>query len=424
MLSCEQSNRFPSHRERIFGRQLFTLGSRLTVLAAVLLSFPSLGLAFVPHTLLAPQRRSFLSVHGFASGKSPITARPSLFSASASLQPTVHPGFDDDNSQNLKSQFASARRIIAVGDVHGGSKRFLRCLRSAGVADERGDWCGGDTVLVQVGDVLDRGVDEAGCVETLLRLRHQSRKSGGNVVVLLGNHEILNAEQDFRYAASGQFSHWKVAGGIVEKLLDVMKGKRARLFQRGCGPMAMFLSSCPVVVQIGDSVFCHGGLTPATMSHGFQQLNDDTSAWLQGRRDDKPRILEPVDSERHEASPLWQRAYGMMRIANSDLARLDRMLDAVSASKMIIGHTPQPMGVNGVETRAGNQVWRVDVGLAEKRGRIECLELLQAASGVTESLTVLGEGGCDDALYRLRMNRHAPRKQGEMELGPPGLCSV
>lgn len=53
----------------------------------------------------------------------------------------------------------------AVGDIHGDLQKALSCLEMAGVlAEDDGHikWVGGDTVVVQLGDVLDRGDCEIG----------------------------------------------------------------------------------------------------------------------------------------------------------------------------------------------------------------------------------------------------------------------
>ena len=53
----------------------------------------------------------------------------------------------------------------AVGDIHGDLQKALACLEMAGVlAEDDGHirWVGGDTVVVQLGDVLDRGDCEIG----------------------------------------------------------------------------------------------------------------------------------------------------------------------------------------------------------------------------------------------------------------------
>ena len=47
--------------------------------------------------------------------------------------------------------------------------------------------CGGDTMLVQLGDILDRGDSEVECWELLQRLKAEAPTSGGGVVCLVGN---------------------------------------------------------------------------------------------------------------------------------------------------------------------------------------------------------------------------------------------
>jgi hypothetical protein len=54
-------------------------------------------------------------------------------------------------------------------------------------------------VVVQVGDVLDRGDDEIAILILLQKLHKQAEKEGGAVYILNGNHEVLNVSGDFRY---------------------------------------------------------------------------------------------------------------------------------------------------------------------------------------------------------------------------------
>ncbi len=61
---------------------------------------------------------------------------------------------------------ADGARARAVGDVHGDIRKVIAALGIAGVLAEdeaqRPVWVGGDTVVVQLGDVLDRGDHEIG----------------------------------------------------------------------------------------------------------------------------------------------------------------------------------------------------------------------------------------------------------------------
>lgn len=60
----------------------------------------------------------------------------------------------------------NALSLFAVGDLHGDMQKTKKSLQLARVAAEKEDgklvWTGGDTVVVQLGDVLDRGDCEIG----------------------------------------------------------------------------------------------------------------------------------------------------------------------------------------------------------------------------------------------------------------------
>src|SRR5947208_13226999 len=82
--------------------------------------------------------------------------------------------------------------LVAIGDIHGDLDALDRSLRAAGLTDPRGRWIGGPTVLVQTGDVMDRGPEVRGVLDRLMTLETEAAAAGGRVVVLLGNHEVMN----------------------------------------------------------------------------------------------------------------------------------------------------------------------------------------------------------------------------------------
>lgn len=58
----------------------------------------------------------------------------------------------------------------AVGDIHGDLRKAISSLELAQVLQEVNGqvrWAGGDTVVVQLGDVLDRGDSEIGAIRGL-----------------------------------------------------------------------------------------------------------------------------------------------------------------------------------------------------------------------------------------------------------------
>jgi hypothetical protein len=86
-----------------------------------------------------------------------------------------------------------APRVVAIGDIHGELEGFSGLLREVGLVDELGAWSGGDATLVQLGDFLDRGTEVRAVMDLLRRLQREAAAAGGEVVVLMGNHEGMNA---------------------------------------------------------------------------------------------------------------------------------------------------------------------------------------------------------------------------------------
>src|SRR5262245_36336043 len=86
----------------------------------------------------------------------------------------------------------STAGMVAIGDIHGDLEAFTRSLRAAGLTDASGRWVAGSTVLVQTGDFLDRGPDVRAVMDRLMSLEAGAAAAGGRVIVLLGNHEVMN----------------------------------------------------------------------------------------------------------------------------------------------------------------------------------------------------------------------------------------
>ena len=74
---------------------------------------------------------------------------------------------------------AAPRRIVALGDLHGDLDAARAALRLAGAIDGTDRWVGGDLVVVQTGDQLDRGDQEQAVLELLERLQDEALAAGG-----------------------------------------------------------------------------------------------------------------------------------------------------------------------------------------------------------------------------------------------------
>lgn len=152
-------------------------------------------------------------------------------------------------------------RVYAIGDIHGRADLLdqLHGLIEADLstAPEK-------TVIVYLGDYIDRGPDSHGVIERLTRHRFP----GVETVALLGNHEdMLLQFLDAPYGASlwltnggdATLSSYKVK--IPASFDDFLMAQRALL---GVMPRhhKQFLLGLPVQVQYGDYLFVHAGIKP------------------------------------------------------------------------------------------------------------------------------------------------------------------
>ncbi len=265
----------------------------------------------------------------------------------------------------------ASRRIIAIGDVHGDIGAARAALRLAGVIDAQDNWFGGQDIVVQVGDQLDRGNDEKAILQWFAQLAQQAFDAGGGFFALNGNHETMNVSLDFRYVTTGgwvDFGDTPIPDNDPE-LADVPDSHRGRTvaFRPG-GPFARMLAQKNTVMVVGKNVFVHGGVLPSHFGQGLRRINADIQAWMLG---DGPK----PHAVRGEDSLVWSRHFSSDTGAE-ECALLEESLELAGADRMIVAHTVQSSGINSV---CAGRVWRVDVGLATYYG------------GPTQVLEIIGD---------------------------------
>ena len=228
-------------------------------------------------------------------------------------------------------------RIVALGDVHGDPQRAKEALRLAGLLDESGSWIGGDTTLVQLGDLTDRGDDSKGTIDLFRRLQQEAASAGGQVIVILGNHEAMNVQGDLRYVSPGDYAMYG--------------GKEARaLAYSSEGEHGKWIASLPAVAKVGDTIFVHGGVTPVWAAKGIEGINRELTATL------KPGLINTDPSQ-----PLWYRGF-MQGNAEKECAALDETLQLLGARRMVVGHTRSQD--NKIKVRCNGKLVGVDISLS------------------------------------------------------------
>ena len=263
---------------------------------------------------------------------------------------------------------AAQERIVAFGDVHGDLQATRNALMLAGAMDSLDNWIGGQLVVVQTGDQLDRGDEEQAILDLFEKLKGEAAAAGGAFLALLGNHELMNARADLRYVTDGGYTDFEDAvdyDTTDPALAEFEPHQRARMAAFLPGrPYARLLSERNLILQQGDNIFVHGGVLPHHVEYGIDRINTETQTWLRGEIE-RPEIL-------HKDSPQWTRMYSD-EPDSSGCATLARTLDMLGAKRMVVGHTVQDAGITSY---CDERVWCIDVGLAAHYGgKLQVLEI-------------------------------------------------
>lgn len=262
----------------------------------------------------------------------------------------------------------AAPRVVAVGDLHGDFSATQAVLRLAGALGPDGHWAGGNLVLVQTGDQLDRGGSEKEILDLFEQLAREAKAAGGQVIALNGNHETMNALGDFRYVTGDAVHDFdglepdSPHAGVVTGPMH----ERAAAFLPG-GSMARRLAERPVVAQVGDTVFVHGGLLPEHVRYGLDRLNQEVQAFLSGQG-------RPPAPMTDDDGPLWTRRYGSGKLDGQTCGILSDTLRSLQAKRLVIGHTVQEAGISSA---CEERVFRIDVGMSAHYGGhlVQALEI-------------------------------------------------
>lgn len=261
------------------------------------------------------------------------------------------------------TRFAAAKRVVAIGDVHGDLAATRKALRLAGAIDESDQWVGGDLVLVQTGDQLDRGDDERAILELFEKVRDQAAAAGGTFHILNGNHEVMNVQADLRYVTPGGFEDFAAMEGLdtsAPELAEVPENMRARVaaFIPG-GHYARLMANRNTVVIVGETVFVHGGVLPEHIEYGLDRLNAETRRWMRGELDQPPALVAG------ERGLVWVRDFSADPVDDDECQVLSQTLGKLGVERMVVAHTVQP---GGIRPACDGKVWRIDVGMAAHYG--------------------------------------------------------
>jgi len=320
-------------------------------------------------------------------------------------------------------RFDDIDRVVAIADIHGAYDAMVTTLQNVNVLGDDLAWTGGQTNLVIVGDILDRGPKSRAAMDLLMRLEGEAEAAGGRVHVLIGNHESMILTGDMRYVSAPEYEAFAGEADSEERARwfdlyverqggdsDELRGQFETAYPPGYfamrrafradGHYGRWLLQKNIIAVINGTAFVHGGLPPVAAEIGLQGVNEDLQeelveyvevlgaltdaeillptdshykyeALLNGylpSLDEDPEILQAIDAGKRLVNsglvstdgPLWYRNNIMCpRIVEEH--RLDAALAAIGADRVVVGHTPTPG--RKVLQRFGGKLIEIDTGM-------------------------------------------------------------
>ncbi|MBC7350543.1 MAG: metallophosphoesterase [Candidatus Aminicenantes bacterium] len=299
------------------------------------------------------------------------------------------------SAQEIPCVWSGVSRIVVVGDLHGDYENFVKMLKGTKLVDSDLNWAAGQTFLVQMGDVMDRGPDARKIFDLIKKLEQQAAEAGGQVQMLIGNHEEMNitgisfdyedyvtVEQfqsflpdDYRARKQKELEKKARRGRSIQKLwkeviqmdLDA-RNKYLVNFHRKYGK---WLLQHNAVIKVNDLVLVHGGISEEFSRWKLEEINQRLrqelavfqKVLLNGTVPGKLKFEVVYNSN----GPLW---YRQLALTNGNIMedQVDRILANLEARHLVVAHTPQLVLSLKDMRRFDGKVWVVDTGISRAYG--------------------------------------------------------
>jgi len=253
-------------------------------------------------------------------------------------------------------------RVIAVGDIHGDYQKLEDVLRHAKLIDSNNNWIATNTALVQTGDLMDRGSDIQKILDLLFSLKEQAKKKNSEVILLLGNHEVMNFRGNYQFVSLSDFNSF---GSL---------SKREQAFSTSGKYGKIMRKEMKLTTAINDSIFVHGGLLPKFAVESIDDMNSKVQKILMNA----PSFEEIYDlHQKNKTVEIYQTPYFSEEgpLFTRDLiskdedelcASIEQTLKFTNTKRMIVGHNPQDYGE--IRTRCNGKVIFIDLGMSSCYG--------------------------------------------------------
>ena len=372
-------------------------------------------------------------------------------------------------------------RLIIIGDIHGDLLALVKCLKLAKCIQEdlilpsehpnftkdtqffteylnKLRWIGGNTHIVQLGDLIDRvrpqydnGIhhynneldatiseaieDEASTLKIfalITKLDDLAKQVGGRFIPIIGNHELMNVEQNFGYVSLKEFAGFKNAfdtseinnmisrkrskfshrnithkisiyrqqhkqfnnnttNNTTNNITNITKKtniknligyeERAAAFAPGSICANWLAIQCSPMIQIGSWLMVHGGIITGLFNNSINiyTINTIIRSHLLGNTNAENEQKYNELSNSGNNSIFWTRKISDYDDLPDNLGEyVDKVLDEYNSSitnnkqfvkYVSVGHTPQFFNGKGVNNDNDPRVWCCDIGMSRAFGK-------------------------------------------------------
>ncbi len=266
------------------------------------------------------------------------------------------------NILSTPSVYEKSDKIFAVSDIEGNYYSFVNLLIGNNITDDNLNWVYGTGHLVLNGDFTDRGEYVTQVLWLIYKLEQEASAAGGHVHFILGNHEAMNLEGNFKYVLD-KYKRLVLNLNIPEK--D---------FYNDSNEMGRWLRSKNIVEKIGDILFMHAGMSKTMLNKKLSLEKINQIAQTNYGVDLDNDILTIPNLIFGRYGILWYRGLvtDYKYYPKATIQEVNNLLEYYQSAKVVVGHTI----VDDISTDYNGKVVRIDIEHPGKNSGQESKALL------------------------------------------------